>query len=201
MNKVLILYPKVFNCYSKFERKLSRILSKIDQFQIVCEIDPNDFIGRYSNEHSLSEEIITTDKWKGLDITHAVVFDDGEEFEEQVKLLNSYKIPVRMVNILITRVINIKKETKYKGLKSTSKYEYIGRGAYWGNPHSMFEDGEDREEVIRKFEYDFTNDKFPKKSKSEAYKLAGKRLGCFCKPLSCHGDVLANYLNSLDDNK
>jgi len=40
MNKVLILYPKVFNCYSKFERKLSRILSKIDQFQIVYEIDP-----------------------------------------------------------------------------------------------------------------------------------------------------------------
>ena len=56
-----------------------------------------------------------------------------------------------------------------------------------------------QKEVIRKYKYDFDNDKFPNKSKSEVTKLAGKRLGCFCKPAACHGDILADYLNSLDD--
>ena len=65
----------------------------------------------------------------------------------------------------------------------------------------MYEDGSDREEVIRKYRYDFENDLFPKKSKSEVIRLAGKRLGCFCKPKACHGDILADYLNSLDDGK
>lgn len=26
--------------------------------------------------------------------------------------------------------------------------------------------------------------------------LRGKRLGCFCKPGACHGDVIAEYVNS-----
>jgi hypothetical protein len=34
---------------------------------------------------------------------------------------------------------------------------------------------------------------------SRVHELAGKRLGCFCKPALCHGDVLADYLNSYDD--
>ena len=65
----------------------------------------------------------------------------------------------------------------------------------------MYEEGDDREEVIRKFKYDFDYEKFPNKEKSEVYKLAGKRLGCFCKPHACHGDVLADFLNSWDDGK
>ena len=65
----------------------------------------------------------------------------------------------------------------------------------------MFEAGEDREEVIRKFAYDFQRDLFPNKKKSEVFKLAGKRLGCFCKPELCHGDVLADFLNQYDDGK
>ena len=63
----------------------------------------------------------------------------------------------------------------------------------------MYENGDDRDEVIRKFEYDFNFDKFPNKKKSEVLKLSGKRLGCYCKPSKCHGDILADYLNSIDD--
>ncbi|MCG6418638.1 DUF4326 domain-containing protein [Vibrio fluvialis] len=29
----------------------------------------------------------------------------------------------------------------------------------------------------------------------------GKRLGCFCKPDDCHGDIIAEFLNSYDDGK
>ncbi|WP_261928243.1 DUF4326 domain-containing protein, partial [Vibrio aestuarianus] len=59
----------------------------------------------------------------------------------------------------------------------------------------------DRDEVIRKYKYDFDYDKFINVDKSRVYDLAGKRLGCFCKPQSCHGDVLADFLNSWDDGK
>lgn len=32
---------------------------------------------------------------------------------------------------------------------------------------------------------------------SQISELAGKRLGCYCSPQACHGDVLAELCNSL----
>lgn len=70
----------------------------------------------------------------------------------------------------------------------------------------MFETFEDSDEdprdaVIRMFKYDFDYDKFLNIDKNKVYELAGKRLGCFCKPQACHGDILADYLNQWDDGK
>ena len=31
--------------------------------------------------------------------------------------------------------------------------------------------------------------------------LKGKRLGCFCKPKACHGDVIADWLNKMEENE
>ena len=95
-----------------------------------------------------------------------------------------------MKNKNITRVVNIKHES----------YDvYIRRSSPWGNPYAIGIDG-DREEVIRKYQYNFDKG-YLKSSKEELLKLRGKILGCHCKPLACHGDILANYLNSLDDGK
>lgn len=198
---VLILYPEEFNCYSKFSRKVGKIISSLSEVSLVYPADPNGFIKKFSEEQhdSIKNEGIID--WLKKNITHAIVFDDGEEFPEETKKLRSLDLPMRVVNISITRVINIKIDTEYQAKKSTPSYEYIGRGSYWGNPYSMYEEGDDREEVIRKFKYDFDYEKFPNKEKSEVYKLAGKRLGCFCKPNVCHGDVLADFLNSWDDGK
>jgi len=196
---VLILYPKLFNCYSKFSRKVRRIISSLGEVSFIYPSDHNEFIQNFCSEHVdqvQGKEIVV---WTSEDITHAIVFDDGEEFPEETKILRSSGLPMRIVNIKITRVINIKIESEYQAKNSTSSYEYIGRGSYWGNPYSMYEEGDDREEVIRKFKYDFDYEKFPNKEKSEVFKLAGKRLGCFCKPYACHGDVLADFLNSWDD--
>ena len=33
--------------------------------------------------------------------------------------------------------------------------------------------------------------------KARILELKGKTLGCFCKPNSCHGDIIAEYLNNL----
>jgi hypothetical protein len=65
---------------------------------------------------------------------------------------------------------------------------------------SIGEEQNDRDEAIRKFKYDFEKG-YLKKNKEDALKLKGKILGCHCKPLACHGDVIAEYLNSLDDGK
>ncbi len=71
---------------------------------------------------------------------------------------------------------------------------YIGRPSPWGNPFVIGRDGT-REEVITKYEAWI-------KSKPELMKqlhlLKGKRLACWCKPLACHGDVLARLADKED---
>lgn len=198
---LLILYPSFFLSFSKFERKLKFILSEKVPVKISYCSDSNGFIEKYIDIHLPGVAKDRISEFGFEQITHAVVFDDGEEFVEELADLKFREVVIRRLKIKITRVINIKKDAKYKGLTSNEEYEYIGRGSYWGNPYSMYESGDDRNEVIRKFKYDFDFEKFPNKDKSEVYKLAGKRLGCFCKPEACHGDVLADFLNSWDDGE
>ena len=177
-----------------------RILNNLNDYNVVYEADYRGFIHDLFRKNNEVLKVYKIGSWKEEEITHAIIFDDGEEFSDLVSELEIKKVSFRIVKIDITRVVNIKKQTEYQGIKKTSEYEYIGRGSYWGNPYSMFEEGEDRDEVIRKYKYDFDNDLFPNKEKSEVFKLKGKRLGCFCKPASCHGDVLAEFLNSHDDD-
>lgn len=201
MNTILILYPEPFKCYAKFSRKVMKITSRLGEAILVYPSDPNGFIEIFCEENSETMTNKEFTGWNPSDITHAIVFDDGEEFLEETARLKESGKPLRVIGISITRVINIKTAPEYQSERSTPNYEYIGRGSYWGNPYSMYEEGDDREEVIRKYKYDFDYEKFPNKEKSEVYKLAGKRLGCFCKPQACHGDVLADFLNSWDDGK
>ncbi|EKM24802.1 hypothetical protein VCHENC03_0853 [Vibrio sp. HENC-03] len=177
----------------------------MDNVGLFTTIDHNALLAQYAAKTNLSL-VIDDAQLETLSFTHAVVFDDGEVFEQEVEWITAQGIPYRLINIAITRVINVKKETEFADQKSTPNYEYIGRGSYWGNPHSMFEGMEDsdedpREAVIRMYKYDFDYDKFLNIDKSKVYELAGKRLGCFCKPQSCHGDVLADFLNKWDDGK
>ncbi|BFL71390.1 hypothetical protein SKB0120_24550 (plasmid) [Moraxella osloensis] len=200
MNNILILYPKEFNSYTKFQRKVSKIVSNLDaSSRFTAPHDSNQLIHNFI-ENNKSYLLQLQENWDIAGLTHAIVFDDGTVFNQEIELIRNHNIPLRIITIQITRVVNIKTDPIYKDNRGkSSEYEYIGRGSYWGNPYSMFEDGDEREEVIRKFKYDFDFDKFPKKKKSEVYKLAGKTLGCFCKPESCHGDVLADFLNAWDD--
>lgn len=72
---------------------------------------------------------------------------------------------------------------------------YIGRGSKWGNPFSIGKDGT-REEVIEKYrQYIMGSPQLLK----DLYELKGKILGCWCKPLACHGDVLLDLVEELGD--
>lgn len=81
--------------------------------------------------------------------------------------------------------------------KFKEKYDYyIGRPSICGNPSVIGVDG-DRNEVIKKFKVYFYNRlKNDPEFKKEVLKLKDARIGCFCKPLECHGDVIADYLNN-----
>ena len=85
-----------------------------------------------------------------------------------------------------TMVVNIKTYPK-------KNYVFIGRGSPFGNSYIIGKDG-NRDEVIKKYERDFY-----KKIKNERFRrqvlaLKGKKLGCFCKPEKCHGDIIVKYL-------
>lgn len=74
---------------------------------------------------------------------------------------------------------------------------YIGRPSIWGNPFRLGFDG-DRKTVIMRYEAwlysKIANDmKFLQQIRRE---LRGKRLGCFCAPMLCHGDILARIANA-----
>lgn len=71
---------------------------------------------------------------------------------------------------------------------------YIGRGSPFGNPYVLGVDG-DRDEVIRLYKIHFIEKLMRDpgfSAKVEA--LRGKKLGCHCSPLACHGDVILEYL-------
>jgi hypothetical protein len=193
-NTVLIAYPPEFGCVEKFNRKISRILSTLENFKVVYLEDNRGLItDAFRNDQRVSRvENMDIQTLSSIDITHAIVFDDGVQFSDLLQLLERKSVIVRNIPVKITKVVNLDKAEPYD--------VYIGRGTPWGNPYAIGFSG-DRNEVIRKFKYDFDRGfvRDGEEFKKRLRELAGKRLGCHCKPFACHGDVLAEYLNCLDD--
>lgn len=72
----------------------------------------------------------------------------------------------------------------------------IDRRSKWGNPFHIGPDGT-REEVIGKYrEWILGQDGLLE----ALQELRGKRLGCWCAPMQCHGDVLVELLEVLDES-
>jgi len=68
--------------------------------------------------------------------------------------------------------------------------EYIGRPSKLGNPFRIGVHGT-REQVIAKYRAWIPTQPHLLKLLAE---LKDKRLGCYCKPLPCHGDVLVEMI-------
>jgi hypothetical protein len=76
---------------------------------------------------------------------------------------------------------------------------YIGRPSKWGNPFSH------KEGTLAKFKFLSRQEAIDAYRKwitegggrhllEDLHELRGKTLGCWCKPQSCHGDVLADLV-------
>ena len=86
------------------------------------------------------------------------------------------------------------------------KYEkcdvYIGRGSKWGNPYKIDDKiGMTREHVIELYRKWFMYTIKGKELQKDLYELEGKNIGCYCKPLACHGDILVELMDSLENIK
>jgi hypothetical protein len=69
---------------------------------------------------------------------------------------------------------------------------YIGRPSKWGNPFKLGNDA-DRETVLERYKaWLMEQDELL----ADLPELRGKILGCWCKPDSCHGDILAELADS-----
>jgi hypothetical protein len=86
-------------------------------------------------------------------------------------------------------VININPEKPYD--------VYIGRPSKWGNPFSHEGDNlaqfkvATRREAVEQYEIWIRNNPV---LMDELWELEDKVLGCWCKPKSCHGDILIKLL-------
>lgn len=76
------------------------------------------------------------------------------------------------------------------------------RPSKWGNPYSHKEGTlaefkvNTREESIDMFEkYLLGNEELM----NSLHELKNKKIGCICKPRSCHGDILKKYVDRLED--
>jgi len=82
--------------------------------------------------------------------------------------------------------------TKVVNKRSGAHYDvYVGRPSIWGNPFVIGRDG-DRDIVIRKYlAYLLSKPELLKRLPE----LKGKTLACWCAPLPCHADVLAEIVD------
>ncbi|MEW9698016.1 DUF4326 domain-containing protein [Paenibacillus sp. SI8] len=81
---------------------------------------------------------------------------------------------------------------------------YIGRGSKWGNPFSHMEGTKalfkvaTREEAITSYrEWILRQPQLLR----DLHGLKGKVLCCYCKPRSCHGDILAEMADKVDEEE
>jgi len=99
-----------------------------------------------------------------------------------------------------TKVVNINKTTRYTKksfLKDGELYIYCGRPKKLSNPYHIGKDGT-RKEVIKKFRVFLDSNKIIDeligfiKDKTPSSVV----LGCYCKPLPCHCDVIKERLDN-----
>lgn len=89
------------------------------------------------------------------------------------------------------------KRTIAVNIHATDCDVYAGRGSILGNKHRIGRHCT-REQSIARYKIDFYKriEKDPK-FKRAVLNCKGKRVGCFCKPLPCHVDVIVEYLKGV----
>ena len=95
----------------------------------------------------------------------------------------------------LTRVVSIRK--KKDGTRDECDVR-IDRGTDWGNPYShlavsaaKYRTATREESLVKYREYILSRPDLL----ARLGELKGRTLGCWCKPLACHGDVLVELIN------
>lgn len=197
---LLIALPRLLCFKSLFEQVVESVLGQLSDPDISIVSDlagrARQFLetkGYSPNEIRISSKLDAKSAVKKY--SHIVVFWDGEELSHIIYFAKLYNKPLRIVPVQITKVRNRDEGEEFD--------VYIGRKTPWGNPFPIEHDsnGAKRKDVIEKFKVYF-KEKFLDKPENldKLLTLRGLRLGCHCKPLPCHGDVIADFLNDYFDS-
>lgn len=176
-------------------KKLDAMLQNIDDFEIVAINDKNKIIENYAGIRNCKVTQKTYNNRVGArqaltNATHAVVFWTGHDLNEIIFVATLNKIPIKISPISITTVVN---------KDSGQPYDiYIGRGSPLGNRFAIDHKTDvGRTEVIERYREYFYKEIVPDPGMRKYLEsLRGLKLGCHCKPLACHGDIIADYLNN-----
>jgi hypothetical protein len=195
---LLVALPNGFGFPNMFARRVEKLLSTIEVDHVTVIQDARSIAKSYFSAKNVPvqqvEAFSRVSMKKNLEFfTHIIVFWDGDDLSDLVFTAKVLNRPLRIVPVEITKVRNKDKDEPYD--------VYIGRGSPWGNPYPIGGGGtgDTRDEVIEKFRAYFEQEFLANPEKHKALlSLRGYRLACHCKPLACHGDVIANYLNSYE---
>ena len=80
-----------------------------------------------------------------------------------------------------------------KGIVFVDGVRFPLKDSIWCNPFKIDQDN-DRDKVIDKYKKYIIDKIKTEKLTPELQKLKNKNLGCWCKPLKCHGDILLGII-------
>jgi hypothetical protein len=118
--------------------------------------------------------------------------------------------------VIKVSVENIRPEYNnlYEWMKNKDENIYIGRKGVvfingtrfplndspWANPYKITKD-QSREQVLLMY-LEYIEKKLESNNNliNDLLNLKGKKLGCWCKPLSCHGDILIKLIEKYDQD-
>jgi hypothetical protein len=198
---LLIALPCVLCFKAVFEQTIKAVLNGLGNVDISIISDTagraKQLLGAQGIEYTEVKISTRLDAKSSLKkYSHVLVFWDGEELTDIVYYAKFLHKHLRIVPVQITKVRN---------RDSGDAFDvYIGRKTPWGNPYPIEHEpnGKKRDEVIEQFKLYF-QEEFINNPENLKFLLTlrGLRLGCHCKPLSCHGDVIANFLNDYFDHE
>ncbi len=198
---VLVALSEGFAFPRIFAAKMDRIIGALADADVVVVQDHNSIAKDYFHALGFStreERVASRIAAKSLvhTCTHVVVFWGGYDLADIIYFSRLLEKHTRIIPLRITTVRNKKKNEEFD--------VYIGRGSRWGNPFEIGHgpNGDSRAEVIEKYRQYFEEKIWADPvHRSALLSLRGYRLGCFCTPLPCHGDVIAAYLNAYVDEE
>ena len=96
------------------------------------------------------------------------------------------------------------KQTEVVNIRHAACDVYIGRAGhgedgYFGNSFRLLPGMSCGTTLDRYRSYFYERLRTDTEFRQRIHALKGKRLGCFRKPYPCHGDIINEYLNTLDD--
>ena len=194
--RALVAVSKGFSAWGYVHRKAAEALQNAEITHVTGINIPKEQIGGLGSSVNIAAGTfeLRTDAKRLVDASDVIiVFWDGDSLSHVVFESRLQQKPMRLFPVEITKVVN-----KDRG---DAHVMYIGRGTAWGNPYYVGKPPENysREDVIDLFRAHFAQNILTDVRKRNALlSLRGYKLACHCKPLACHGDVLAEYLNAID---